>query len=149
MAIPPHKPLKLLAQTAKGLEVISACTQDSLVPLHGLHYNKSAKSFHVACNRYKWETHHQKASSSSHSGHRVSSGLSFHNVEKVEYSGFDPEIEKHNTLYLLSLRHQPPYVQMDFAQEAKIRLTAPKLKAKLHDADQEPWPALKPDHKIV
>ncbi len=137
------KPLKLLATCAKDLDVISACAQDALVPLQGMKYNPKEKKFNIFTHRYKWETHHHAPAQNE----RVHSGLSFENVEKVQYAGFNPQEEAHNALYLLAVKHLPPYVHMTFSQNAKIRLKSPKLKVKLTDSDHPCWPSLPPQHE--
>ncbi|MEI8321254.1 MAG: DUF2948 family protein [Alphaproteobacteria bacterium] len=141
-----HKPLKLMAKSGKDLHVLSACVQDSLIPLHGMRYDEKGKKFNVYANRYKWESHHLNPKQPH--GERVHSGLSFDNVEQVEYAGFDPKVDAGNSLYLLALKHLPPYVQMTFAKDAKIRLKVPELSVKLKDSDHAPWPAAKPDHNL-
>ncbi len=131
-------PLKIMAQDSEDLHILSACLQDSLIPLQGLRYDATKKCFHLFAHRYQWEGEEG-------SPQRIASGLSVENVESVQFSGFDPKRKDIQDLYLLTLRHEAPYLYMIFSDNAKIRLKTEALKIKLRDSSA-PWPSLKPSH---
>lgn len=138
-----YKPLKLLAKSVVDLEVLSACLQDALVPLQGMQYDSTLKRFSIVVGRYRWEA----IQADNNSGERIHSGVLFDNVEKIEFSGFDPVQSAKIILQLLTVQHLPPYVHMTFADNIKIRLTISTLTVKLRDSDQPAWPALRPQHE--
>ena len=49
------KPLRLLAQDADDLDVISAAVQDAVLKIGDIDYEPKAKRLTVALNRYRWE----------------------------------------------------------------------------------------------
>jgi hypothetical protein len=49
------KPLKLLAQTAEDVPVISAALQDAAGQLGDFRFEAAARRFTLALNRYRWE----------------------------------------------------------------------------------------------
>src|SRR5258707_7154439 len=53
-AVPPEAGLRLRAEDADDLAVISACLQDALVSVRGLAYDCEARSFVFVANRFRW-----------------------------------------------------------------------------------------------
>ena len=49
------KPLRLLAEEAEDLEIISAAVQDSVVKAENLNYEARIRRFSLEINRYRWE----------------------------------------------------------------------------------------------
>ena len=47
--------LKLRAEDAEDLAVISACLQDALVPVRDLAYVPEDRTFLLVANRFRWE----------------------------------------------------------------------------------------------
>lgn len=131
-------PLKIIAQDSEDLHILSACLQDSLIPVEGLKYDAPQKCFHFFAHRYQWEA-------DTNSPQRIASGLSIENVESVQFSGFDPKSKDVQDLYLLTLRHEAPYIYMIFSDHAQIRIKTGLLKIKLRDSTI-PWPSLRPNH---
>ena len=134
--------LKLKAQDTEDLNILSACLQDSIVPIKEIHYDKAQNRFTLLVNRYQWEKKETKPN-----GTRIHSALSFEDVTKAQFTGFDPKASLSQNLSLLSLQHQAPYVYLSFADKASIRLEVKELKAKLRDADVS-WPAKVPSHPV-
>lgn len=132
--------LKLMAKEEKDLKVLSACLQDSLVPINEIHYNKGHKQCILLLNRYRWE-----AKESNQRGTRIHASLSFDHVTKVQFTGFDRQKTPLLQLSLLSLHYEEPYVYITFSDHASLRLQVEDLKIKLRDADVT-WPALTPSH---
>jgi Protein of unknown function (DUF2948) len=48
-------PLKLIAHDAEDLAVVSACLQDSLIPLNEMRYLPQERRFIMVANRFRWE----------------------------------------------------------------------------------------------
>src|SRR4029077_1141406 len=53
--VPPDGPLRLRAEDAEDLAVISACLQDALVSVRDLAYDRDARIFVLVANRFRWE----------------------------------------------------------------------------------------------
>jgi hypothetical protein len=48
-------PLKLRAEDAEDLDVVSACLQDAIVPLSDMEFLAGEKRFVLVANRFRWE----------------------------------------------------------------------------------------------
>jgi len=48
-------PLKIIARDAEDLAVVSACLQDSLIPLNEMRYLPQERRFILVANRFRWE----------------------------------------------------------------------------------------------
>ena len=68
-------PLRLLAQDAEDLAVISAAMQDAVAKVGEISYEAKAKRLTIGFNRYRWETAESE---------RVRSGLQLGSVLKVQ-----------------------------------------------------------------
>src|SRR5205814_6135829 len=53
--VPPEAGLRLRAEDADDLAVISACLQDALVSVRDLAYDREARTFVFVANRFRWE----------------------------------------------------------------------------------------------
>src|ERR1051325_9456335 len=95
-------PLRLRAEDAEDLAVISACLQDALVAVRDLAYDPGARVFMLVANRFRWEDCH---SGSLQGGpfERILCGVSFDNVTAAAYRGFQ-RAEKDHILCLLAIR---------------------------------------------
>src|SRR5260370_17414403 len=51
----PEAELRLRAEDAEDLAVISACLQDALVSVRDLAYDRDARIFVLVANRFRWE----------------------------------------------------------------------------------------------
>jgi hypothetical protein len=69
--------LKLLAQDADDLAVISAALQDAVAKIGDIRWDASARTLTLACNRFRWETVGKK-------GQRVRSALQLGDVTGVQ-----------------------------------------------------------------
>jgi hypothetical protein len=74
-----HIPLRLLAEDATDLEIISAASQDAIFQVADASWLPSARRFTLKLQRFVWE-----AASDSGKGERVWSVLSFHSVLGVK-----------------------------------------------------------------
>lgn len=136
------KILKLKAHDPQDLKILSACLQDSLVPLKEIQYDRPQNRFTLLLNRYRWEDQNNQDK-----GSRIHSALSFEGVTKAEYTGFNLQASRPQNLSLLTLQYHAPYIHLSFADKASIRLEVKELKAKLRDA-HVPWPAKVPSHSV-
>lgn len=135
-------PLKILAQNTEDLNILSACLQDSLIPVKELEYDKDQKKFVMLLHRYRWED--QEAESQ---GSRIHAALVFDAVTHVQIKGMDQTKSRTAlTLSLLSLSYHAPYVYITCADNISLRLEVDQLKVKLRDGSLA-WPAKTPVHQ--
>lgn len=73
--------LKLLAQDADDLAVISAALQDAVAKIGDIRWDASARTLTMACNRFRWESGAQKKGGK---GQRVRSALQLGDVTGVQ-----------------------------------------------------------------
>ena len=145
--MPPDGPLRLRAEDAEDLAVISACLQDSLVSVRDLAYDREARTFVLVANRFRWEA--AKGDSQARHFERTLCAIAFAEVENVVYRGFQRS-EEDRILCLLAVRHADTEggatIDLDFSGRATIRLTAAAIRCRARDLG-EPWPtAFHPDH---
>jgi hypothetical protein len=69
--------LKLLAQDADDLAVISAALQDAVAKIGDIRWDASARTLTLACNRFRWESQAKK-------GQRIRSALQLGDVTGVQ-----------------------------------------------------------------
>ncbi|WP_099828235.1 DUF2948 family protein [Oceaniglobus indicus] len=81
------KPLRLQALTPEDLGVISALTQDSVLPASEMTWDRGARRFALLINRMRWEDLPKGGASDEVS--RVRSVLTFDNVAGVQTQGVD------------------------------------------------------------
>jgi hypothetical protein len=147
--VPPDaEPLRLRAEDAEDLAVISACLQDALVSVRDLAYDRDARSFMLVANRFRWESGGAKAGEAP-PFERILCGLAFDEVEGVTYRGFHRS-EEDRILCLLAIRPRARAtggsVDLEFAAGATVRLTMSEIRCWLRDLG-EPWPTpWHPDH---
>ena len=83
------KPLRLIAFDAEDLQVLSAMTQDAVLPMAQMIWHARERRFALLLNRFRWEA--REASQAE----RVQSVLSFEDVKAVQTQGFnrtDPDL---------------------------------------------------------
>ena len=126
-----EKPLRLIGFDAEDLQVLSAMTQDAVLPVAQMTWHSSERRFALLLNRFRWEA--RGASQIE----RVQSILSFEDVKEVQTQGFnrtDPDL----VLSLLSLTFTPKSdgagaFLLTFAGDGAIRLEVEALEAGLRD----------------
>ncbi len=139
------RPLKLRAEDAEDLDVLSACLQDALVHVGEMAYLPRRRRFVLACNRFKWE---EAASDGQHQ--RVRCGVHFDGVMAVRNRGFDPG-RRDQLLELLTVRGEPgedgaATIALEFAGGVAVRLDVECIDCNLADLGA-PWQALaRPGH---
>ncbi len=98
-------PLRLIAQDAEDLKVISTLVQDAVLPVTDLQYDAKRRRFALMLNRFRWEDQTQ-AEQVGRAYERVRSVLVVEDVLKVQTQGFD-RADKDLILSLLSMDFTP------------------------------------------
>ena len=145
----PDSPLRLRAEDADDLAVISAVAQDALISVKDLTYDRAERRFTLVVNRFRWEAR-PPASDSSGDGaafERRLCALSFAEVDGVTYRGFRRR-DDDRILSLLAIRlgEKPGIIDFAFSGGAAVRLRVSAIRAHATDMG-EAWPtAWQPDH---
>ena len=129
--------LKLRAEDAEDLLVISACLQDALVPVRDLAYIPEERTFLLIANRFRWENGVRPAPGEA-GLERTLCGITFSEVTAVSYSGFRRS-ENGRILSLLAIRTENSKVHLEFSGGAAIRLEVACILCHAKDIG-EPWP---------
>ena len=146
--MPPEAGLRLRAEDAEDLAVISACVQDALVAVRDLAYDRGGRTFVLVANRFRWE---RGDASAALPFERVLCALVFERVDRVAYRGFHRN-EEDRILSLLAIRPASDAagttIDLEFAGGATIRLAAAAIVCRARDFG-EPWPtAWQPGHAV-
>lgn len=129
-------PLRLIAQDADGLGVMSALLQDAVFPITEMRFVKVRRRFALMLNRFRWED--RTAADQAKRGYeRVQSVLVFEDVLAVRSTGI-VHVERDTVLSLLQLSFQPGadgtgVVTMVLAGDGAIALDIETLDAQLVD----------------
>jgi hypothetical protein len=139
----PAQPLKLLAQDADDLAVISAAMQDAVAKVGDVTYEPKARRLTVAFNRYRWEAG---------GGERVRSALQLGGVLKVETRKIrrDAPGAVVEVLAMTFEPGEPPggVIMLTCAGGGDVRVTVECVEAVLADVSK-PWPTpRKPAHEL-
>lgn len=133
--------LRLLAQDAEDLEIISAALQDAVAKLGDINYEPKARRLTVAFNRFRWEK----------TGERVRSALQLGGVEAVKVRNLRRG-PKTAIVELLSVTFEPGEapggaVTLAFAGGGDLRCDVECIDAVLADVSK-PWPTSRtPGHE--
>lgn len=100
-----EKPLRLRAEDAEDLQVISALTQDAIFPITEMKWEASRRRFSLLINRFRWEDK-AKAELRGRAVERVQSVLAFDDVLKVSSQGVD-RAQNDMVLSLLAVAFDP------------------------------------------
>ena len=130
--------LKLRAEDADDLAVISACLQDALVAVRDLAFIPQDRTFLMVANRFRWE-----GAERSEAGYqRILCGIMFGGVAGVSYIGFRRS-EEDRILSLLTIRPwhdgEGDAIRLEFSGGAAIRLEVARILCHAQDVG-EPWP---------
>jgi hypothetical protein len=141
--------LKLLAEDASDLEVISAAVQDALVRAGDFAFDPKSRRFSLLLNRFRWE-----ADGASAPSERVRAGLSFEGVLSVK----SRKVRRDAPDALASLLSvsfapdtEPPSgaVKLLFAGDGEIILQVECLDAVLVDVGEAWRTPRRPDHEVA
>jgi hypothetical protein len=151
---PPEGELRLRAEDAEDLAVISACLQDALVSVRDLAYDRDGRIFVLVANRFRWEGG-AIGKGARRPFERTLCGVSFDEIDGVVYRGFHRS-EEDRILSLLAIRPMRgpgksstgATIDLEFAGDATIRLTAAAIRCRVRDFG-EPWPTVwQPGHPL-
>jgi hypothetical protein len=132
--------LKLRAEDEEDLAIFSACLQDALAPVGDMEWLREEKRFVMVVNRFRWECKDEPCE-------RTLAGIRFEGVEDVKVQGFARN-ERGRILELLAVRRQGEATVLEFAEGARLRLEAPRIRAVIEDLG-EPWPTRwRPKHPL-
>jgi Protein of unknown function (DUF2948) len=146
--------LRLRAEDAEDLAVISACVQDALVSVRDLAYDRDTRSFVFVANRFRWEVNGVVTAWGT-PFERTLCAITFEEIDNVAYRGFHRS-EEDRILSLLAISlapAQPPAgagaaIDLEFAAGATIRLNTAAIRCRLRDFG-EPWPTVwHPGHPL-
>jgi hypothetical protein len=139
-----RRPLRLLAEDADDLAVISAALQDAVTRIGDISWEKRGRRLTIAFNRFRWETESGR-------GERVVAGFQLGGVTQVKARNLRPDA-KDAVLELLALSFEssdPPggRVTFAFADGGDLAAEVECIDAALADLSP-PWPAPhKPGHE--
>ena len=143
-----YRPLRLLAEDAQDLEVISAAVQDGAAKVGDLNFEPGPRRFTLTLNRFRWEAGPKTAE-------RVRAALQFSGVMAVRSRGLpigDPEA----VVSVLAVAFEPSggledpsgAVHLRLAGGGDVRLAVECVDAVLADVS-EPWAAIRaPRHRV-
>jgi hypothetical protein len=148
----PHGLLRLRAEDAEDLAVISAVVQDALISVKDLTYDRDRRRFTLVVNRFRWEGKRPTNSSEDGAGdepvfERTLCAVSFNNVETIAYRGFRRR-DDGRILALLAIRpgDDPGTIDLEFSDHATLRLGISAINVHATDIG-EAWPTTwQPDH---
>jgi hypothetical protein len=128
--------LRLLAEDADDLAVISAALQDAIAQVGDIEWDARGRRFTLALNRYRWEAPGALL------GERVRAGLQFGSVLSVKSRNLRRE-PKEAVVELLALSFEPGdapggEVRLAFAGGGDLVLTVECVDAALADVSA-PW----------
>ncbi|MFC5371415.1 DUF2948 family protein [Brevundimonas faecalis] len=138
-ALSPMEPLRLLAEDAVDLQIISAALQDAIMRPVDIRWEKEARRLTIVLSRFCWEC----------GGTRVMAAMQFGDVEAVKSRRL-PRLPE-SALELLALDFEPTEapggrVVLMFAGGGDLRIDVECLDAVLTDLSDR-WPArMAPTH---
>ena len=129
-------PLRLVAQDAEDLKVISTLLQDAVLPLTELAFDARRRRFALLLNRFRWEDR-AEAERVGRAYERVRSLLVVEDVRKVQTMGF-VRADKELVLSLLSMSFDPGeegagWLTLTLAGDGAIALEVEALDVRLDD----------------
>ena len=145
--------LRLSAQDAEDLEVISAQMQDAVLKVGDLAYLPGARRFALVANRFRWDAEMKRRGLFSKPRHeRVRAGLHFENVMTVQARNI-AQGKSDGVLNLLAIRFEETdapagVVTLVFSGGGEIRLDVEALEAHLSDLGLMRETPLAPKHDV-
>ena len=147
------KPLRLKAESAEDLAVISSLLQDAVGKAGDVTWLSSERRLIVQLNRFRWEAH-AEAASTKKPFERVRSALAIEGVGKVRARGLNPS-EKDQVYDLLALIFAPGddcdgTLTLTLAGGGEVAVEVECLDVSMSDLSA-PWPAraqAAPDHPV-
>jgi hypothetical protein len=139
--------LKLRAEDAEDLAVVSTILQDALVPVGEMTFLPEDHRFVLVANRFVWERVPQGAARSAGHFERTLTGITFDAVAAVKIRGFDRS-DPDRILQILAVRAATGAIIFDFSGGDSMRLEVGRILCHLEDLG-EPWPTpWRPQHPV-
>ena len=133
-------PLRLRAEDAEDIAVISAILQDALVAVGDMAWLAEERRFVLVASRFRREA-------AGGDRQRVHCGLRFDDVAACWRQRFNPR-DRDRILVLLAIQAQDGALRIDFAGGAGVRLEVGRILCHLEDLG-EPWPTRQqPRHPV-
>jgi Protein of unknown function (DUF2948) len=131
--------LRLRAEDADDLAVLSATLQDAVVAVRDIAFLSDERRFVFVASRFRWE-HGLREERGEAGFERILCAITFDEVAAVSYRGFRRS-EEDRILSLLSIRCGPDAggIHLDFSGGAAIRLEVARIAARSRDLG-DPWP---------
>ncbi|HYD31789.1 MAG TPA: DUF2948 family protein [Azospirillaceae bacterium] len=150
-----NRPLKLRAEDADDLKVVSAFLQDAIMPIGEMCYLPDERRFVMVVNRFKWEGCRDETALAGGPMvdeedidcpfERTNCGVRVEGVTGVRSRGIDMK-DRRQILELLTVESDDDGVTMHFAGGGCIHLDAGSWLWVMEDLG-EPWPtSRKPNH---
>ncbi len=124
-------PLKLKAQDAEDVQVISAVLQDAIAPVCDMIYRADDKNFIMVVHRLRREVEDGPE--------RICCAVNLSGIDAVQTQGIDLSNQE-QILELLAIMPEGNAMQFIFAGNAKIKIEAKKWSMIVEDFG-EAWPA--------
>jgi hypothetical protein len=133
-----YKPLRLLAQEAEDLEVISAALQDAIAHVGDIRYEPAARRLTMLLNRFRWEVEEGAPSE------RVYAAFQLGDVGRVQHRGLTSD-DKGALVYCLAMSFEPGeapggVILLLFSGGHEMRIEVECIDAVLADVS-DPWQA--------
>lgn len=141
-------PLALLASDPEDLTIVSALTQDAVLPVTDIAYDPRHRQLALLVNRFRWEdADHARREGRPYE--RVRAVLLISDVQKVQSDGIDRN-DADMILELLALEWQPGKdgtgrLMLEFAGDGTLAVNAECLNVELRDVTR---PYLAPSRKV-
>ncbi len=144
--------LHLRAEDAEDLAVISSCLQDSLVPLADMRYERAARRFVIAVNRFRWEGCAPQPAGGAAVFERIASAVTFEGVDGVTLQGIE-QAKRERLLELLAVVTDAAAagraaILLLFAGGGTIRLDAEAIRCRLEDFGEAWRTQWRPQHRL-
>ncbi len=134
--------LKLQAQDAEDIAVVSAILQDAIVATRDIAYQPEKREFIMATSRFRWE----QAQAPQPVFERVNCAVTVSGVTAVQRQQLD-QADKAVLHELLAVLLENDQLQLVFAGGAQLRLTLQDWRLRLEDFGA-PWPTDQCPHHL-
>ena len=131
-----ERALRLKAEDADDLAVITALVQDAVLPANEMRWQKTRRRFACLLNRFRWEDK-DKAQRTGREFERVQSVLAFDDVMRVAQQGIDNR-DDGTVLSLLTMAFEPGEdgtgrIVLTFAGDGAVAIDVETVNVKLQD----------------
>jgi hypothetical protein len=136
--------LKLRAEDAEDIAVLSTVLQDALVAVGEMAWLPDERRFVLVANRFRWEP---EGPGPRPFFERTLAGVRIDRVTSVQRRGFSPR-DAERLLVLLAIRAEDNVLYLDFAGGCSVRVEVERIECHLDDLG-EPWPTRwRPQHPL-